>query len=68
MMLFNLRALSILKKRLPEDHPYNHIGFNNFKDMVQAALDAGQADQLSDHPFTQDLLRQLSDQRNESTP
>ncbi len=51
-----LRALAIQAKTLPENHPYNKIGYNNFKTLVQAALEAGQADQLSDHPITQTLI------------
>ncbi|MBW4485841.1 MAG: tetratricopeptide repeat protein [Tildeniella torsiva UHER 1998/13D] len=54
------RSLAIQAKTLPENHPYNQTGYNNFRSLVQAALKTGQADQLSDHPVTQELLRQLS--------
>jgi len=54
-----LRALGILVKALPENHPHIKGGFSNFRGMVQAALEAGQADQLSDHPTTQTVLQQL---------
>ncbi|PZV08808.1 MAG: tetratricopeptide repeat-containing protein [Leptolyngbya sp.] len=60
-----LRALSIFAKTLPENHPYNKTGYNNFNDLIQAALEAGQADQLSDHPMTQkicDFEDNLSDE------
>ncbi|MEA5448860.1 tetratricopeptide repeat protein [Leptolyngbya sp. CCNP1308] len=55
-----LQALAIQAKTLPENHPYNKTGYNNFRSSVHAALEAGQADQLSDHPMTQEILRQLS--------
>ncbi len=59
-----LRAIGILVKALPEDHPHIKAGLGNFSDMVQAVLDAGRADQLSDHPTTQAILQQLRDNSN----
>jgi len=55
----HLRALAILAEDLPENHPYIQGGFGNFWGMVRAALEAGQAEQLSDHPTTQAVLQQL---------
>jgi hypothetical protein len=54
-----LRALDISVKKLPPDHPSIQSRQNNFRNMVQAALEAGQADQLSEHPTTQAILQQL---------
>jgi tetratricopeptide (TPR) repeat protein len=54
-----LRALDIQSRTLPEEHPWNKTGWNNFRSMVQAALEAGQADQLSDHPTTRAVLLPL---------
>jgi tetratricopeptide (TPR) repeat protein len=59
-----LRALDIQSRSLPENHPWNKAGWNNFVGMVQAALEAGQADQLSDHPTTQAVLQQLKSQQD----
>lgn len=58
--LLYLRALAIQAKALPENHPYNKAGYNNFRHLVQSALEAGQADQLSDHPMTQEIIKQSS--------
>ena len=56
-----LRALGIWINALPENHPSIKTGFANFAGMVQAALEAGQADQLSDHPTTQAILQQFQE-------
>ncbi|MEO1210298.1 MAG: tetratricopeptide repeat protein [Cyanobacteria bacterium J06638_20] len=61
---FYLRAIEIDAKTLPKEHPYIESGQNNFRLMVQAALEEGKANQLSDHPTTQAVLRQL----REGTP
>jgi hypothetical protein len=58
----HLRAIEIVVKTLPTDHPYIVRGHNNFAGMVRAAVAAGQVGQLSDHPTTQAMLQQL---RNE---
>ena len=49
------RAIAIWAKTLPENHPYYKTGYSNFRDLVQATLEAEQADQLSDHPMTQEI-------------
>lgn len=54
-----IRSIEISIKALPEDHSYVQGGLNNFADMIRAAVAAGQADQLSDHPTTQAILQQL---------
>jgi tetratricopeptide (TPR) repeat protein len=54
-----VRSLEISFKKLLPDHPDIQSRLNNFVGMVQAALAAGQVDQLSDHPMTQGILKQL---------
>ena len=54
-----LRCLPILKKRLGPDHPNTKAGQNNFRYFLQQVVEAGQSNQLSDHPFTQALLQQI---------
>ena len=54
-----VQAVTILWQRLGEDHPNTKTGLNNFYTCLQEAIEAGQGDQLSDHPFTQTLLQQL---------
>jgi hypothetical protein len=58
-----LRALGIWVKALPENHPYIKGVFGNFMGMVQAALEAGQSEQLSDHPTTQAIVQQLRENK-----
>jgi aspartokinase-like uncharacterized kinase len=53
----HLRAIEIVVKTLPTDHPYIVRGHNNFAGMVRAAVAAGQVGQLSDHPTTQAMLQ-----------
>ena len=54
-----IRALAIWEKRLPSEHPYISTGEANFHNLLQAAIEANQTDQLSDHPLTQARLRDL---------
>ncbi|MBW4515151.1 MAG: tetratricopeptide repeat protein [Timaviella obliquedivisa GSE-PSE-MK23-08B] len=53
------QAIIICWQRLGEDHPNTKTGLNNFYTCLKRAIEAGQSDQLSDHPFTQFLLQQL---------
>ncbi len=53
------RGLAILNERLGDDHPNTQAGRQNFRGFLQAVMEAGQTGQLSDHPVTQDLLRQM---------
>jgi len=57
-----LRVIEIGIKTLPAEHPKIADRLNNFAGMVRAALAAGQGDQLSDHPTTQGVLRQLREE------
>lgn len=54
-----LQALTILFNSLGTDHPNTQTGWQNFLGFLQQVIDAGQTAQLSDHPLTQDLLRQM---------
>ncbi|MFM7425444.1 MAG: tetratricopeptide repeat protein [Elainella sp.] len=54
-----LRALSILLKMLGENHPYTQTVQSNFRGLLRRAVEAGQAEQLSDHPLTQAGLAEL---------
>ena len=54
-----VQAIIICLQRLGEDHPNTKTFLNNFNTCLQKAIEAGQGDQLSDHPFTQSLLQQL---------
>jgi tetratricopeptide (TPR) repeat protein len=54
-----LRALEILFNRLGEDHPNTQTVRSNFIDCLQQAISTGQDSQLSQHPTTQAMLKQL---------
>ncbi len=54
-----VQAIIIFLQRLGEDHPNTKTVLNNFYNCLQEAIEAGQSDQLSDHPFIQSLLQQL---------
>jgi tetratricopeptide (TPR) repeat protein len=59
---FYLRALAILFNSLGADHPNTQIVWQNFCLFLQQVIEAGQTAQLSDHPVTQDLLRQMREE------
>ncbi|OLP15660.1 hypothetical protein BST81_25240 [Leptolyngbya sp. 'hensonii'] len=54
-----LQAIMVFHQRLGADHPYTKGTFNRFVNLLQQVLEHGQADRLSGHPYTQDLLRQI---------
>ncbi|XHX81247.1 MAG: tetratricopeptide repeat protein [Stenomitos frigidus ULC029] len=54
-----LRALAITFQKFGDDHPNTRTGRRNFLGFLQAVVQAGQTGELSDHPTTQDLLRQM---------
>ena len=56
-----LRALAILFETLGADHPNTRSGWQNFLGLLQQVIQAGKTGQLSDHPMTQDLLRQMKE-------
>jgi tetratricopeptide (TPR) repeat protein len=54
-----LRALAILFHSLGTDHPNTQTIGQNFCRFITAVMQAGQTAQLSDHPTTQQLIKQL---------
>ena len=56
-----LRALALLFQCLRNDHPNMQAVWQNFQRFLQAVMQAGETSQLSDHPVTQDLLRQMKE-------
>jgi tetratricopeptide (TPR) repeat protein len=54
-----LRVCSIFLNCLGEDHPNTQTVINNLAVFIQQVHQSGQADQLSDHPFTQSILQQI---------
>ncbi|MGG6239240.1 tetratricopeptide repeat protein [Nodosilinea sp. AN01ver1] len=57
-----LAAIAIAYQRLGENHPNMQTIFGNFVGFLQAVVADGQTSILSDHPITQDLLRQVREQ------
>jgi tetratricopeptide (TPR) repeat protein len=55
------RAVAILFNRLGQDHPHTQTVWNNFLGFLRQVVQEGQTAQLSDHPLTQDLLRQIQE-------
>jgi hypothetical protein len=54
-----LRALEMFLSRLGENHPNTQKVWSNFIYFLQQAMSAGQDSQLSQHPTTQAMLKQL---------
>ncbi|MBD1996292.1 tetratricopeptide repeat protein [Leptolyngbya sp. FACHB-541] len=54
-----LRALAVLFNHLGTDHPNSQQVWQNFQAFLWQVIRAEQTAQLSDHPVTQDLLRQM---------
>jgi len=54
-----LQTLAILMQSLGENHPNTQTTWNKFVYLLQQAIEAGRAAQLSDHPLTQHILVQL---------
>ena len=57
-----LRTLAILFNSLGQDHPNSQTVWKNFIALLTQVMQAGQTAQLSQHPLTQDLLRQMQEQ------
>ena len=53
------RALGIRGKSLGDNHPHTQTVRRNLRYLVQQAVAAGQAGQLSEHPTTQAMLQEL---------
>lgn len=58
--LLYLRAIDISLSKLPPEHPDTQTRWNDFREMVNAAFEAGQADQLSGNSRTQEILKEIS--------
>jgi hypothetical protein len=54
-----VRTLAIFLQCLGETHPHTQTAWGNFCHLVQQAVQAGRAAELSDHPATQAILSQL---------
>ncbi|MBD2161203.1 tetratricopeptide repeat protein [Limnothrix sp. FACHB-1083] len=54
------RCLEIFLEKLGQDHPNTQTVLGNFRHLVQTAIEADRAAELSDHPLTQSLLQELS--------
>jgi tetratricopeptide (TPR) repeat protein len=54
-----LQALTILFNQLGKTHPTTQTVWRNFVYLLQQAIEAGQTAELSDHPLTQEMLKQL---------
>ena len=54
-----LQTLAIFMTRLGADHPSTETVIGNFVYLLQQVLQAGRATELSAHPLTQALLRQI---------
>ncbi len=54
-----VRTLEISMKCLGENHPHTQTFWNNFRYLIQQVVQSGRAGELSAHPVTQDLLREL---------
>jgi tetratricopeptide (TPR) repeat protein len=54
-----LQAVSICFKQLVESHPNTQMCWRSFVDLLQQAVEAGRAAELSDHPTTQAVLAQI---------
>jgi hypothetical protein len=57
--LLFLRTLEIRFNRLGDNHPDTQTVWSNFIYFLQQAISTGQDSQLSQHPTTQAILKQL---------
>jgi tetratricopeptide (TPR) repeat protein len=54
-----LRTLAIFTQCLPENHPHIQTTWGNFIYLIQQALENDKAGELSDHPATQAILKEM---------
>jgi tetratricopeptide (TPR) repeat protein len=59
-----LQALMILYQKLGENHPNTITVLNNFVYFLQQVIKANRVDELSDHPSTQSLLKQIQSEQD----
>ncbi|HEY9657904.1 MAG TPA: tetratricopeptide repeat protein, partial [Allocoleopsis sp.] len=58
-----LHALGVFLDRLGEDHPYTQNTYQGLVNLIAEAVQAGRESELSDHPFVQDVVKQIREQR-----
>ncbi|MEO0430991.1 MAG: tetratricopeptide repeat protein [Cyanobacteria bacterium J06656_5] len=56
---FLYQALQIFQQVVGPEHPYTKETFNRLINLIATAIQANQADTLSDHPITQDLIPKI---------
>ncbi|MGB3237173.1 MAG: tetratricopeptide repeat protein [Geitlerinemataceae cyanobacterium] len=54
-----VRTLAILMQCLPENHPHIQTTRDNFRYLIQQAVENGKAAELSAHPATQGILKDM---------
>ncbi|MEM6256016.1 MAG: tetratricopeptide repeat protein [Cyanobacteria bacterium P01_D01_bin.156] len=54
-----LRALDLRNRLLGQQHPYTQGTWNSYIQVIATAIQANQADTLSDHPTTQNLIPKI---------
>ncbi len=59
-----VQAIAILRDRLGPDHPNTKTGINNFLQLIEAVVAAGRQSELSDHPYTQQVLASVQSQQS----
>jgi tetratricopeptide (TPR) repeat protein len=55
-----VRSLAIVEEQLGANHPQTQSAWNNLRYLVQQAVQAGRAGELSDNPVTQAIVEELS--------
>ena len=53
------QALDLRNRLLGPEHPYTQGTLNSYLQLISMAIQANQADTLSDHPMTQDLIPKI---------
>lgn len=56
---FCVKALEVFLAKLGQDHPDTQTVGNNFIAILQKVVETNQTQQLSDHPLTQAILKDL---------
>ena len=56
---FGVKALAVFLAKLGQDHPNTQTVGNNFIAILQKVIEMNQTQQLSEHPLTQAMLKNL---------
>jgi tetratricopeptide (TPR) repeat protein len=59
--LLFLQALSISLEQLGKNHPWAQSWYENFRSLLQKAIQENRTDELSDDPMTRSILQELQD-------